>query len=249
MDLYGLIGYPLRHSFSVRYFSEKFKKEKIVDSSYRNFSLERIEDFTEIIEKYPDLSGLNVTIPYKEKIIEYLDEVDDTAKKIGAVNTISIKNIDGQKYLKGYNTDAPGFMKALRTVLNPEIKSALILGTGGASKAIDFALQQADIKTIFVSRTPTPVSGEISYANLNADVIHENLLIVNTSPLGTFPNSEECPNIPYNLLSGKHILFDLVYNPERTLFMKKGQERGAKTSNGYMMLVNQAEESWKIWNS
>ncbi len=247
MDLYGLIGYPLGHSFSVRYFSEKFKKEKIAGSSYRNFSLERIEDFTEIIEKYPDLSGLNVTIPYKEKIMAYLDEVDDNAKKIGAVNTISIKNIDGKKYLKGYNTDAPGFIKALKTVLNPEIKSALILGTGGASKAIDFALQQADIKTTFVSRTP--VSGEISYADLNADVIHENLLIVNTSPLGTFPNVEECPNIPYDSLSGKHILFDLVYNPERTLFMKKGQERGAKTSNGYMMLVNQAEESWKIWNS
>ena len=176
MDLYGLIGYPLGHSFSVRYFSEKFKREKIADSSYRNFSIERIENFTEIIEKHPDLCGLNVTIPYKEKIIAYLDEVDDNAKKIGAVNTISIKNIDGKKYLKGYNTDAPGFLKALKMVLNPEIKSALILGTGGASKAIDFALQQADIKTTFVSRTP--VSGEISYENLNADVIHENLLIV-----------------------------------------------------------------------
>ncbi len=245
MNLYGLIGYPLGHSFSAKYFSEKFNREKIEKSSYKNFPLKHIEEFLEIIKNNPDLCGLNVTIPYKVQIMNYLDEIDEVAAKIGAVNTIKIKKSGSGKYLTGYNTDAPGFLSSLKTVLRPEVNAALILGTGGASKAIEYALSQVDIQALFVSRAP--IDKNISYADLNSAIINDNLLIINTSPLGTFPNIEKCPNIPYNLLSEKHILFDLVYNPEYTLFMKKGKEMGATTINGYQMLVNQAEESWKIW--
>ena len=212
-----------------------------------NYTLLLVRMMPEIINNNPDLCGLNVTIPYKVQIMNYLDDVDDVTAKIGAVNTIKIQKLEGKKYLKGYNTDAPGFMSSLQTVLKPEVNAALILGTGGASKAVEFALNQLGIKVSFVSRSP--VAKNISYADLNSGIIDENLLIINTSPLGTFPNIEKCPNIPYNLLSEKHILFDLVYNPERTLFMKKGMEMGATTINGYQMLVNQAEESWRIWTA
>lgn len=246
MKIYGLIGFPLSHSFSVSYFTEKFRKESIADSKYLNFPIETIEEFRNLLDNNPDLLGLNVTIPYKEKVIDYLDRVDDVAGKIGAVNTIKIENINEVRTLTGYNTDAPGFLKALQPFLSEEITSALILGTGGASKAVQFALQNSGIKTTLVSRLVD--KADTIYKDLSDNIIQDNLLIVNASPLGTYPEIDNCPDIPYNSLTRKHILFDLVYNPELTLFMKKGREMGANILNGYQMLVNQAEESWKIWN-
>ncbi|MCK4922779.1 MAG: shikimate dehydrogenase [Bacteroidales bacterium] len=246
MKVYGLVGFPLSHSFSASYFAEKFRKENISDSEYLNFPIETIEELRSLLDSNPDLRGLNVTIPYKEKVINYLDKVDDVAGKIGAVNSIKIEYFSGKRTLTGYNTDAPGFLNALNPFLSKDITSALILGTGGASKAVDFALQNSGIKTTLVSRSTN--KADIVYKDLNENIILDNLLIVNTSPLGTYPKIEECPDIPYNFLTRKHVLYDLVYNPEITLFMKKGEEMGAKILNGYQMLVNQAEESWKIWN-
>lgn len=246
MKVYGLIGYPLSHSFSVSYFDEKFKRENVTDSKYLNFPIESIDHFSELLDANPDLLGLNVTIPYKEKVITYLDKVDDVARTIGAVNTIKIEKIDGKRTLSGYNTDVLGFLTALKPNLTDEISSALILGTGGASKAIKYALKSIGISTFILSRSAA--KADFSYQNITESNIKENLLIVNCSPVGTFPRIEEFPEIPYNALSTKHLLFDLVYNPEETLFMKKGKEMGASVLNGYQMLVNQAEGSWKIWN-
>jgi len=246
MKVYGLIGYPLGHSFSVSYFAEKFRKENITDTKYLNFPIESIEKLPELLRANPDLKGLNVTIPYKEKVLAYLDKLDEAASSIGAVNTIKIEYIKGKRILSGYNTDAPGFLSALNPFLTKEISSALILGTGGASKAIQFALKSSGLRTSVVSRSD--MKADYLYQDLDDQVIKENLLIVNCSPLGTFPKIEECSDIPYNSLTENHVLFDLVYNPEETLFMKKGRELGANVLNGYQMLVNQAEESWKIWN-
>ena len=247
MNAFGLIGYPLGHSFSVSYFADKFIKEKITDSEYLNYPIKTIEEFPALIENNANLVGLNVTIPYKEKIIPYLNFIDKTAERIGAVNTVKIDYSSGKRILSGYNTDAPGFTEALIPFLSKEIRAALILGTGGASKAIKFALEKLGIEAKTVSRSISKAN--ITYDNLGENIIRENLLIINSSPLGTFPDIDKYPDIPYNLLTDKHILFDLVYNPNVTLFMKKGTEMGAKTLNGYQMLVNQAEESWKIWNS
>ncbi|HOK36315.1 MAG TPA: shikimate dehydrogenase [Paludibacteraceae bacterium] len=244
MKLYGLIGYPLTHSFSKKYFTEKFEKENI-DARYNLYELENIDLFPEL-KNIPELAGLNVTIPYKEQIIPYLDELDDTAKEIGAVNVIKFIRNGKILKLKGYNTDVIGFEKSILPFLQPYHRKALILGTGGVSKAIYFVLQKLGIETTFVSRRPC--KGMLSYEMLDNQTIRENKLIINATPLGTFPHADECPAIPYPFLTNEHLLFDVVYNPPETLFLRKGKLQGAKGVNGEKMLEEQAEAAWKIWN-
>jgi len=244
MKQYGLIGFPLGHSFSKKYFTEKFQRESI-DAQYNLYELKDISEFAALKENSA-LCGINVTIPYKELVMAYLDELDETAAQIGAVNVIKfIRNNDGLK-LKGYNSDAIGFENSIKPFLQIYHKKALILGTGGASKAIDFTLRKLGIETTFVSRTPK--AGRLTYNELSETVLNDNLLIINASPVGTFPHSNECPAIPYQFITDKHLLFDAVYNPAETLFLKKGWERGAKGLNGESMLVGQAEAAWVIWN-
>lgn len=246
MKLLGLIGYPLSHSFSASYFSAKFRKENIKDFEYRNFPLEDLSGFKKLIKTYPELLGLNVTIPYKEKIFFYLDKIDPVAKKIGAVNTVKFIQDGSRKVLVGYNTDYYGFRNSLVPNLDARYKNALILGTGGASKAVSFVLDELGIKFFFVSRKPE--SGEIGYTDLCQSVIKKHLLIINTTPLGTFPAVKTFPDIPYDLLTPDHILYDLVYNPPETEFLRVGGLKGTKCINGQKMLELQAEKSWEIWN-
>ena len=246
MRKFGLIGFPLGHSFSKRYFSEKFINENI-DAQYELYELTNISEFQNLRNKRV-LTGLNVTIPYKEQIIPFLDKLDDTAAGIGAVNVIRFDyDKNGKATLTGFNTDAIGFEKSLKPFLKPYHKKALILGTGGASKAIAYTLQTLGIHCIYVSRTAR--DRQLSYNDLNKEIIDNNLLIVNATPLGTFPNTEACPEIPYQFLTDKHLLFDVVYNPAETMFMKKGRDAGATSLNGVEMLINQAEAAWEIWNS
>lgn len=242
MKTFGLIGKNIDYSFSRKYFAEKFSKENI-DAEYLNFDIASISEFPEIL-KQRTVNGFNVTIPYKEEIISYLDELDDDAKKIQAVNTIKIEN-NGR--LKGYNTDFWGFQKSLEPYLESFHKSALILGTGGASKAVAFALDNLAVEHHFVSRNPT--QGQINYSELSREVINHKKLIINTTPLGTFPNTEEHPLLPFEYLSEEHIVFDLIYNPAETMLMKRAAEQGAKCLNGLRMLELQAEKAWSIWNS
>lgn len=244
MKQFGLIGFPLGHSFSKKYFSEKFQRENI-DANYELFELKKISEFS-LLKQNASLYGLNVTIPFKEQVIEYLDELDDTAEMIGAVNVIKFIRTNGELKLKGYNSDAIGFENSLTPFLKYYHNKALILGTGGASKAIDFTLRKMGIDTTFVTRTAK--AGMITYNELSESTLNENMLIINASPVGTFPHSNECPAIPYQFLTDKHLLFDVVYNPTETLFLKKGWERGAKGLNGENMLIGQAEAAWKIWN-
>ena len=246
MKTYGLIGYPLEHSFSQKYFTGKFEKEGI-NARYLNFPIPSINDFPDLFLHHPYLAGLNVTIPYKEQIFKYLDEVDPVAEKIGAVNVIRI-TWDNQKYtLKGYNSDIVGFKTSIFPLLTIDHKKALVLGTGGASKAVVEALKQLNIEFRYVSRTPKD-KNTISYDSLTKEIVSEHKLIINTTPLGMFPKTDACPDIPYDALTSEHLLYDLVYNPEETLFLKKGKEKGAKTKNGLEMLFLQAEEAWRIWN-
>jgi len=244
MKLLGLIGYPLTHSFSEKYFSDKFRDEQIQGYSYNNFPIESIEKFPGITDK-PHLTGLNVTIPYKEQVIPYLDEVDDTARQIGAVNTVKISERGGKKHLSGYNTDAYGFHQSLSPHLRPAHKHALILGTGGASKAIQYVLDELDIEYKIVSRQVS--ANTIGYQDLCLSLIREYLVIINTTPLGTYPDVDAFPDIPYDLLSENHLLYDLVYNPAKTKFLRLGRQKGAQVVNGYEMLKLQAEKSWEIW--
>lgn len=239
MKTYGLIGFPLSHSFSQKYFTEKFKRENLSDCEFKNFSLESIEEFPALLKENPNLVGLSITIPHKQAIMKFLKSVDPTAKTIGAVNCVRIND------MKGFNTDAFGFEQSLKPLLKLHYTSALILGTGGASKAVAYILDKSKIKFKYVSR----IKGNISYSALNRSVIEENLLIINTTPLGMFPNVNECPDIPYEYLTPKHLLYDLIYNPEETLFLKKGKEKGAPIKNGLEMLHLQGEEAWTIWNS
>ena len=244
MKQFGLIGFPLGHSFSKKYFTEKFQNENI-DARYDLYELKDISEFTALKEN-SSLCGINVTIPYKEKIIDFLDELDETAAQIGAVNVVKFIRTNGELKLKGFNSDAIGFENSITPYLKPYHQNALILGTGGASKAIDYVLHKLGIKTTFVSRTPK--AGLLTYEELTEIVLNDNLLIVNASPVGTFPHSDECPTILYRFITDKHLLFDVVYNPTETLFLKKGWERGAKGLNGELMLVGQAEAAWEIWN-
>lgn len=244
MHRFGLIGKNISYSFSKTYFAEKFKNEDIKNCSYDNFDLSDISQFPKAIKETEGLRGLNVTIPYKEAIIPYLDKIKKHAKKIGAVNTIKISK---KGKLIGYNTDYYGFKKSLEPYLKPYHKKALILGTGGAAKGIAYALELLDIELIFVSRSPKKVN-EINYTDLTKKVMKKYSIIVNCTPKGTFPNISQCPNIPYDHLTSEHILYDLIYNPEETEFLKRGREHGAVTCNGLRMLHLQAERSWDIWN-
>lgn len=230
MQKYGLVGYPLKHSFSIGYFNEKFSSEKI-EAEYINFEIPDINNFPEIIEANPNLHGLNVTIPYKEKVIPYLDELDKQAAAIGAVNVIKIiRNKGGKPKLIGYNSDIIGFTQSIQPLLQSHHKKALILGTGGASKAVFHGLKNLGIEAKFVSRTAR--FGMLTYEELNAEIIKEYTVIVNCTPVGMYPKVDACPDIPYEAITSEHLLYDLLYNPNITLFMKKGEAKGAVTKNG-----------------
>ena len=247
MDKYGLIGYPLKHSFSIGYFNEKFQAENI-DAEYVNFEIPRIEDFMEVIEENPNLCGLNVTIPYKEQVIPYLDELDKDTAKIGAVNVIKIiRPSKGKIKLVGYNSDIIGFTQSIEPLLQPHHTKALILGTGGASKAVYHGLANLGIRSTFVSRTKKR-DNILTYSELTPEIMQEHTVIVNTTPLGMYPKVDFCPDIPYDQLTPNHLLYDLLYNPSETLFMKKGMERGATVKNGLEMLLLQAFAAWEIWH-
>lgn len=245
MEKYGLIGYPLKHSFSKGYFNEKFTSENI-DAEYVNFEIPSIKDFTEVIESNPNLCGLNVTIPYKEQIIPYLDALSPDAKEIGAINVIKIKkSAKGEPFLTGYNSDIIGFMESIKPLLKENHKKALILGTGGASKAVYHGLKKLGIAGTYVSRTPK--EGGLTYDELTPEVMKEHSVIVNCTPLGMYPKVDACPDIPYQYINKEHLLYDLLYNPNTTLFMKKGEAQGATTKNGLEMLLLQAFAAWEIW--
>jgi shikimate dehydrogenase len=245
MRKFGLIGYPLGHSFSKGYFLQKFNKENITDCTYDNYSIKKIERLDFVIKQHPELIGLNVTIPYKQQVINYLDELEDEAALIGAVNTIKIDRTEERLILKGFNTDVYGFEESIRKVIGDQHKKALILGTGGASKAVAFVLEKLNIHFSYVSRNPKH-SNTIFYDQLTPELVKEHTIIINTSPLGMFPNTETCPDIPYDALTKDHILYDLVYNPEKTLFLRKGEQKKAAIINGLPMLCLQAEKSWQI---
>lgn len=243
---FGLLGRDISYSFSRNYFTEKFSKLQLKTYTYENFDIPSIEDFPLILDKdIETLQGINVTIPYKEEVIQYMDEIDEDAAKIGAVNTIKV--LEGG-LLKGFNTDAYGFEYSLKPLLHGGVTGALILGTGGASKAIAFVLQKLKIPFMFVSRNPKN-EHTLSYDDLNEISVKNSLLIVNCTPLGTHPEIEKFPPIPYQFLTENHILFDLIYNPEVSTFLAKGKERKAITKNGRQMLELQADKSWEIWNS
>lgn len=247
MRVFGLIGYPLKHSFSQRFFTEKFAAEDI-DARYLNFEIDDISVLPQIIKDNADLCGLNVTIPYKEKVIQYLNGLDVEAEKIGAVNVIKIERDGSDIKLTGYNSDFIGFRKPLEQLINPGVHhKALILGTGGASKAVYHGLKSLGIEPRFVSRTPKP--GSYTYNDLDKDIIEGFKVIVNASPVGTFPNVDEAPDIPYRYITAQHLLYDLVYNPAETKFLRQGKEHGASIKNGADMLEIQAIEAWRIWNS
>ena len=243
--LLGLIGFPLDHSWSASYFNEKFRKEGVSDKEYRLFPLPSPDDFPALLKSHPDLTGLNVTIPFKERIIPYLDDLDETARQIGAVNTIRILLENGSIRTTGFNTDAPGFLMTLDLV---PAGNALILGTGGASKAVAYALKRKNIRFSFVSRKSNG-PGIISYDELTVEVMHSNKLIINTTPVGMFPAQDQMPSIPYNFLTGDHFLYDLIYNPEETGFIKQGKLRNARTMNGMQMLINQADLAYQIFEA
>ncbi|RYY99137.1 MAG: shikimate dehydrogenase [Chitinophagaceae bacterium] len=242
MRRFGLLGQTLKHSFSKAYFTEKFRREGRTDHVYENFELDTVRAFPALLERYPDLAGLNVTIPYKREILPYLHSLDPAAEAIGACNTIRFR--DGR--LGGFNTDFTGFRDSLRPLLGPSHTQALVLGTGGASAAIRYALGALGIGASSVSRSRA--TGIISYDDLDASTVEAHTLIVNTTPLGTWPDVDAFPPIPYEAIGPQHLLFDVVYNPEVSAFLRKGQERGAQIKNGYDMLVLQAEAAWKIWN-
>ena len=244
MDKYGLIGFPLEHSFSIS-FNQKFCDENI-DAVYENFEISDINMLPEIVDSNPDLKGLNVTIPYKEKVISYLDSISPEAVSIGAVNVVRVVHENDKVILKGFNSDVIGFTKSIEPMLESYHKKALILGTGGASKAINYGLKALGLETVFVSRYERPDT--IQYKDITPDIVREYNVIVNCTPCGMYPNVDECPYLPYEAMDSKTILYDLTYNPSETLFMKKGAQYGANTKNGLEMLLLQAFASWDIWN-
>ena len=241
---YGLIGKKISYSFSKSYFTNKFQKlDSESNYTYENLDLNHISQFKNIVEQ-KKFNGFNVTIPYKEKIIDFLDSLDPNAEKIGAVNTI---NVCSKNQLKGYNTDYIGFIKSINPVINKTHKKAILLGSGGASKAIIFGLNKLNISSIVVSRSRE--KGNITYEELNNEIIHESQIIINCSPVGTFPKINECPKIPYKYINSNHICYDLIYNPIESKFLKESKKNNATIINGMQMLELQAEESWKIWNT
>lgn len=246
MQKYGLIGFPLKHSFSIGYFNEKFHSEGI-DAEYVNFEIPQINDFMKIIEENPNLCGLNVTIPYKEQVIPFLDSLDPDTAKIGAVNVIKIIRQKGKVRLVGYNSDIIGFTQSIHPLLLPSHKKALILGTGGASKAVFHGLKNLGVEGTFVSRTHEQ-ENVLVYDELTPEIMKEHTVIVNCTPVGMYPKVDFCPDIPYECVTPNHLLYDLLYNPNTTLFMRKGEEQGAVTINGLEMLLLQAFAGWEIWN-
>ncbi len=242
--LYGLIGFPLGHSFSQDYFNQKFEAENI-DARYINFEIPEISDLKNVLARNHNLNGLNVTIPYKQLVIPLLDEMDPEAAEIGAVNVIKFVRRNGRTILKGYNSDIIGFRDSIAPMLTEHHSHALVLGTGGASRAVSYALRSLGITPQLVSRRPAP--GVITYADINPDIIDSHKIIVNTTPLGMYPHVDECPDIPYNLLTTRHLCYDLLYNPDVTLFMKKSADAGAEVKNGLEMLLLQAFAAWHIW--
>lgn len=261
MKHYGLIGFPLSHSFSKKFFTEKFEKEKIQDASYDLFPIEDIKELPALLRKHSNLCGINVTVPYKIAVLKYLDWIEHDARNAGAVNCIRIMaespvmaaftgevGIKGHDFrLEGFNTDIYGFETSLRPLLKNHHDQALVLGDGGAAKAVKCVLDNVGIT--FKSVTRKPAEGHILFGDLKPHHVKQHTVIINTTPIGMSPNVDECPPIPYDAITDKHLLYDLIYNPEQTLFLKKGAERGAVTKNGYEMLVLQAERSWEIWNS
>lgn len=240
---YGLIGFPLSHSFSKKYFEKKFSENSLKDFSYDSFEMDHLNNFNNFLNLHPNLSGFNVTIPHKENIIPFLETIDHAALTIGAVNCVKVNRGSGKIQLLGFNTDWLGFKLSLTPLLTKNHTHALILGSGGASKSVQYVLKELNISFLVVSRT----SGDIKYQDLNPSILEKYLLIINTTPLGMYPNITEQPSIDYNFITSKHLVYDLIYNPEQTLFLENCAKNGAKTKNGYEMLVLQAEESWRIW--
>jgi shikimate dehydrogenase len=246
MRKFGLIGYPLGHSFSRKYFTEKFHNEQIIDCLYENYPLTDISQITELLINEPDLTGLNVTIPYKTEIIKYLSHISPEANEIGAVNVVKIRRSGKKMVLSGFNSDITGIRDSLNQFANRNLKAAIVLGTGGSSKAVCFVLRKMGTEVVLVSRSRSKDS--ISYSDIDSELLKKSGLIVNTTPLGMYPNVETFPDIDYSLLGKDHMLFDLVYNPEITAFLRKGSERGCSVISGLKMLQSQAERSWEIWN-
>ena len=246
MDKYGLIGYPLGHSFSISYFNQKFQDENI-DAVYENYEIPSIDELPEVLSSNPELKGINVTIPYKEKVLPFLDSISPEARAIGAVNVIRVSHKGNKTLLKGYNSDVIGFTKSIEPMLDKKLhQKALILGTGGASKAIDYGLRNLGLETVFVSRYERP--GTIQYKNITPEVVKEYNVIINCTPIGMYPKTEVCPELPYEAMDSHTILYDLIYNPDETLFMKRGAEYGANVKNGLEMLLLQAFSSWELWH-
>lgn len=243
----GLIGFPLGHSFSKNYYTNKFKNENITDVEYDLYPLEDMQSFENLYISDNNYKGFNVTIPHKLSVIPLLTELSEEAKKIGAVNCITIKKEGNTSILKGYNTDAFGFEESLKPLLTTNHKKALVLGNGGAAKAVYYTLEKLNIPYLIVSRSKA--NGDITYEELDREIITSHQLIINCSPVGTFPNVNDCPCIPYEYITKEHLLYDLIYNPEETMFLNKGKNMGAKIKNGYEMLVLQAEKNWQIWKS
>jgi shikimate dehydrogenase len=240
MRLFGLIGKTLKHSFSKSYFTKKFADEGLTDCRYETFELENIQQLPTLLQQQPQ--GFNITIPYKKEVLPYLHEANEIVREIGACNCVKV--VDGKLY--GFNTDVLGFQQSLQKRLQPYHQKALVLGTGGSSNAVQYALKQLGISYQLVSRQRG--AGLITYEDLNEAILHDHHLIINTTPVGMFPNTDQAPPIPYQYLTDKHLLFDLIYNPEKTLFLQKGEAQGAAICNGYEMLILQAEASWDIWN-
>jgi shikimate dehydrogenase len=244
MKLFGLIGYPLGHSFSKQYFTEKFEREGIADCAFEAFPIESVNEFPVLLKNNPALKGLSVTIPYKEQVLQFVDELSAEVKAIGAANSIKIHN--GK--LTAYNTDIVGFEKSFVKLLQPHHTKALVLGTGGASKAVQYVLRNLSVDFLIVTRNKQN-SNQITYSEIDEAIMKEYPVIINCSPVGMYPDDNIAPAIPYQFISASHYLYDLVYKPAETLFLKNGKERGAAVQNGYEMLLIQAEESWRIWNS
>lgn len=245
MDKYGLIGYPLGHSFSLDFFNEKFENEGI-NAQYENFEISSIENLPEIIDTHQDLCGLNVTSPYKEQVMSYLDAISPEARSIGAVNVVKVIHKGNKTILRGFNTDAIGFRKSIEPILERFHKKALILGTGGAAKAVAYGLKALGIDTQYVSRTDR--KGCMRYEQITPETIEEYNVIVNCTPCGMYPHTEEYPKLPYEAMDNHTLLYDLIYNPDETLFLKKGKEQGTIIKNGLEMLLLQAFASWELWN-
>jgi shikimate dehydrogenase len=246
MRKFGLIGYPLGHSFSKKYFTEKFSREQIEGCTYENYPLTSISQLDDLIRD-KDLEGLNVTIPYKSSVIKFLRKIDPEAETIGAVNVIKIKRTRDKVELNGFNSDITGIMDTLMPVMSSEIKNALVLGTGGGSKAVCYVLKKINVNYTLISRKKK--SFYLTYSDIDSEILKNTQLIINTTPLGMYPDTDSKPDLKYDLLGNKHILLDLVYNPEITAFLKMGKERGCAVLSGIKMLHSQAERSWEIWNN